>query len=189
MKRITRSTSLLIILSAGSWAYAHTTSLKIDKKAATPGETITLTGKGIGSGSEIKIIMQGVARDYPLGEAQGDEHGQFEKQVTLSGDVQPGTYTVIASSGNKKATARLVIEAAVAQETDPQKDETTKGGSEHRAEQSGHGEGEMAGMEHARAEPMEIQRSRSVVETIAMWSIVLVSSLLGIGLLIRERGK
>ncbi len=46
----------------------------------------------------------------------GDEHGRFEKRITLPGDLQPGDYTLIAA-GDKKATAKLEVGVAPWQET------------------------------------------------------------------------
>ena len=193
-KHITRSLSLVVVLLLSSLAFAHGTSLKIDKKAAAPGETITVKGEGIGSNAAITLTLQGMRQDYSLGDAQGNEHGVFEKEVTLPGDVQPGTYTLVAAAGNAKATAKLVVSESAAQESTSHKDaasgdrESHPAGHEDKAmtgsEMPGHKE--MGGQE-AKAEPMEIERSATTAEKVVAWAMVLVSGVLGVGLLIREK--
>lgn len=188
--------SLVVVVLANSLAYAHGTSIKIDKKAAAPGETITLKGEGVGSNSVVTLTLQGVRRDYPLGEVQGNEHGVFEKQAALPDDIQPGTYTLVAAAGNAKATTRLVVSESAAQEPVSQKDVDSEGSESHPARQPKHSDApttgsEMAGHkgmggQEARSEPMEIGRSATTAERIVAWAMVLVSGVLGIGLLIRE---
>lgn len=172
MKYLIRLLSLSMILWAGSEAFAHGTSLKVDKKTAAPGETVTVKGEGIGSNAAITIILQGVAQDYSLGEAQGNEHGVFEKQVALPGDVRPGNYTVIAAAGGSKAAAKLAVTTGHDSESMPG------------MEKSGHGE---AGMDEADAGPMEIERSATTAEKVVAWAMVLASAMLGVGLLFREK--
>lgn len=177
-------TGLMIVLLAGSWAYGHGTSVKTDKKTAAPGETVTVKGQGIGSGAEITLTLQGTMQDHSLGTAQGDEHGMFEKQVAIPSDVQAGSYTLVAAAGSHRATARLVIQES-------------GGGGKHPAGQPGHGDPEKsaaekskhseAEMQEARADNMEFERSITTVEKAAAWAMVLISGLLGAGLLIRER--
>lgn len=196
-KHITRSFSLVVVLLASSLAFAHGTSLKIDKKAAAPGETITLKGEGIGSSAAITITLQGMRQDYSLGDAQGNEHGVFEKQVALPGDVQPGTYTLVAAAGNAKATARLVVSESAAQESNSQKDAASGDPEKHLGGQPGHGDKAMTGSgmaghkgmggQEAKAEPMEIVRSATTAEKVVAWAMVLFSGVLGVGLLIREK--
>ena len=196
-KYITQLLSLVAVFLLSSLAFAHGTSLKIDKKAAAPGETITVKGEGIGSNAAITLTLQGMRQDYSLGDAQGNEHGVFEKQVALPGDVQPGTYMLVAAAGNAKATAKLVVSESAAQESNSQKDAASGDREKHTEGQPGHGDEAMTGSEmaghkemgaqEAKAEPMEIERSATTAEKVLAWAMVLFSGVLGVGLLIRER--
>ena len=160
---------LLIAVSAAS-TFAHGTSLKLDKTTAVPGQEVVLKGEGISPNGPIKIVLQGV-RDYELGSAQGDQHGRFEKQVMLPGDIPPGDYLVIAE-GQNKATAKLKIVAGTPPASGEAKSTLPAGSMEH--EQGG-----MEGMDHAKAGPMEVERRTGNGETVARWGLVLVSLILG----------
>lgn len=173
MKYLIRLLCVSVILGAGSVAFAHGTSLKVDKKTATPGETVTVKGEGIGSNAAITLTLQGVTQDYSLGEAQGNEHGVFEKQVVIPGDVRLGNYTVVASEGSSKATTKLAVMAA------GHDSESMPG-----MDKSEHGK---ADMHEANAGPMEIERSTTTAERVAAWAMVLASTVLGVGLLFREK--
>ena len=182
MKYLIRLLSLSVILWAGSLVFAHGTSLKLDKKSAAPGETITVKGEGIGSNATITITLQGVTQDYSLGGAQGNEHGVFETQVVLPGDVRPGNYTVVAAAGSSKATTKLAVAQSARQGSSSQ--EGHGGGAMPGMAKSEHGE---AGMGEANPEPMEIQRSVTTAEKVVAWAMVLASAVLGVGLLFREK--
>ena len=159
-----------IVLNAAS-TFAHGTSLKLDKTTAVPGQELVLKGEGISSNGPIKIILQGV-KDYELGSAQGDQHGRFEKQVMLPGDVPTGDYLVIAE-GQNKATAKLKIVAGTPPASGTEKSTLPAGSMEH--EQGG-----MEGMDHAKAGPMEVERRSGNGETVARWGLILVSLILGL---------
>ena len=169
---------LLIVVSAPS-IFAHGTSLKLDKATAVPGQEIVLKGEGISSNGPIKIMLQGV-RDYELGSAEGDQHGRFEKQLTLPGDVAPGDYVVVAE-GQNKATAKLRIVAGTPPSSGEAKPSLPAGSMEH--EQGG-----MEGMNHAKAGPMEVERRRGTGETVARWGVILVSLILGLAIHRTKRG-
>ncbi len=196
MKYLIRLLGLGVILLAYVPAFAHGTSLKVDKRAVAGGETVTVKGEGVGSNVAITLTLQGVIRDYSLGEAQGNEHGVFEKQIVLPGDVLPGNYTLVASAGSSKATTRLVVSEATGEGPGPQAGAASEG-QQHQAGQAGHGDagtpnmdkaehGE-AGMSEANPEPMEIERSVTTAEKVVAWAMVLASGVLGAGLLFGER--
>lgn len=162
----------LLLLFGSIPAFAHGTSLKIDKASAAPGEVITLKGEGISENGEIKLTLTGI-QDYALGTAQGDEHGRFEKQITLPGDIRPGNYTLLAE-GKGKASAKLRIVGA------PSPGAATQG----LPPASGDHPSGMPGMEteHAQAGPMEVQRRGGALETALRWGIVLASVIVGLAL-------
>ena len=108
-----------------------------------------------------------------MGTAQGDEHGRFEKQITLPGDIRPGNYTLLAE-GKGKASAKLRIVGGTSQSGTTQ---ALPAASED------HPSG-MPGMEmdHAQAGPMEVQRPRGATETALRWGIILASVIVGLAL-------
>lgn len=161
----------LLFVAGSITAFGHGTSLKIDKASAAPGEVITLKGEGISENGEIKLTLTGI-QDYSLGTAQGDEHGRFDKQITLPGDIRPGNYTLLAE-GKGKASAKLRIVAGTSQSAT----QALPAASED------HPSG-MPGMEmgHAQAGPMEVQRPRGATEITLRWGIILASVIAGLAL-------
>ena len=90
----------------------------------------------------------------------------------LPGDVPTGDYLVIAE-GQNKATAKLKIVAGTPPASGTEKSTLPAGSMEH--EQGG-----MEGMDHAKAGPMEVERRSGKGETVARWSLILVSLILGL---------
>lgn len=186
MRRGIRLLGLLALLAAGAApAFAHGTSLKVDKATAAPGETITLKGEGVTGAGEIRLSLSGV-QDYQLGTAKGNEHGQFEARVTLPADVRPGDYLVVAEN-EKRATAKLKVVAGAAQAAGGQDHTALPPASLEHKEEMGDMKG-MGGMEekHAEAGPMEVQRPTGAGETAARVGVVLLSLVVGVAL---RRGR
>lgn len=170
---------LILLLGAASIpVFAHGTSLKVDKASAAPGEVMTLKGEGISENGEIKLTLTGI-KDYALGTAQGNEHGQFEKQITLPGDITPGNYTLLAE-GKNKASAKLRIVAATPG-TGSTQSELPPASADHPSGMPG------MEMEHAQPGPMEVQRPSGATELVLRWGIVVVFLMAGLAL--RGRGR
>ena len=173
MKPMIRLVAVALLMAHGSIpVFAHGTSLKIDKASAAPGEVITLKGEGISENGEIKLTLTGI-QDYSLGTAQGDEHGRFEKQITLPGDIRPGSYTLLAE-GKGKASAKLRVVGATAQSGATQA--LPPASADHPSAMPG------MEMEQAQAGPMEVQRPGGTAETALRWGIVLASVIFGLAL-------
>ena len=173
MKLTLKLAALTFLMILGSIpTFAHGTSLKIDKASAAPGEAITLKGEGISANGEIKLTLTGI-QDYALGTAQGDEHGRFEKQITLPGDIRPGSYTLLAE-GTGKASAKIRIVSATTQSGVTQA--LPPASADHPSGMPG------MEMEHAQPGPMEVQRPGGAAETGLRWGIVLASVIFGLAL-------
>ncbi len=178
---------ILVLTAIG--LQAHGASLTIDKEAAAPGEAITLNGAGLSDGGEVALILQGILQDYALGVVEKtDEHGVFEHQVTLSTDLRPGEYTLVAS-GTETATAKLTIievVAAVAAPVAPIVEEA----HEALADVGEHAHDSAAeAAELASAESMEIERSNTGLERTLAWGSVLFATIAGVGLLLWDPRK
>lgn len=173
MRRTKRLIAAVLLLAAGSIpVFPHGTSLKIDKTSAAPGDVITLRGEGISENGEIKLTLTGI-QDYQLGIAQGDEHGRFEKQITLPGDIPPGNYTLLAE-GKGKASAKLKVVAATSQSAATQS--LPPASADHPSGMPG------MEMDHAQAGPMEVQRPSGATETALRWGTILTSVIIGLAL-------
>jgi hypothetical protein len=110
-----------------------------------------------------------------LGTAQGDEHGRFEKQITLSGEIRPGNYTLLAE-GTGKASAKLRFVSSMSESSGATRPGLPPASTDH---SSG-----MPGMEmnQAQAGPMEVQRPGGAAETALRWGLVLASVIVGLAL-------
>ena len=178
-----------ILMLAAIGLQAHGALLTIDKEAAAPGEAITLNGEGLSDGGEVALTLRGILQDYPLGLVEKtDEHGVFEHQVTLSSDLRPGEYTLVAT-GTETATAKLTIievVAAVAAPGAPVAEEA----HEALAEVGEHAHDSAAeAAELASTEPMEIERSHTGLERTVAWGSVLFATIAGFGLLLWDPRK
>ena len=161
---------------------AHGPVLRIDKQTAAPGDVITVNGEGLSDGGAVDLTLRGILQDYALGVVETtDEHGRFERQVTLSTDLGPGEYTLVAS-GKETATAKLaIVEVAAATASAP----AEAANHEEPVEVGGHDHAsEVEEVEHASAEPMDIERSKTGLERTVTWGSVLLAAIAGLGLLI-----
>lgn len=166
-----------LLLAVSVTVLADGASLKIDKSTAAPGDVIVVQGAGISENGEIKLILSGI-QDYDLGTVQGGEHGRFEKQIKLPGDIHPGNYMLIAE-GQTRASAKLQIVAATHEGMAPNQPLLPPASQQHEG---------MPGMEenHAQAGPIEVQRPPGIAEKALRWGIVLAAVVLGLSL---RRGR
>lgn len=184
---------ILVLTAIG--LQAHGALLTIDKEAAAPGEAITVNGEGLSDGGEVVLTLQGILQDYGLGVVEKtDEHGVFEHRVTLSTDLRPGEYTLVAS-GTETATAKLTIIEVVAAVATPVAPVAPVGPVGEAAHEALTGTGEPAhdsaaeAAERASAEPMEIERSNRGLERTLAWGSVLLATIAGFGLLLWDPRK
>ena len=179
MKVIEKLAPLLILLGIVSLAYAHGASVKIAEATAAPGDVISVSGEGITANGEIQLTLQGILQDYSLGSTRGGDHGGFETDVTLPEDLPPGEYTLIAA-GDEKATAKLTV--ALDAESEIAHDEEAE--QAHGSAEEAHGK-EHGPTSEARAGEMHIDRKNTTTEWIVGWGVVVLSSVFGVGLLVR----
>jgi len=185
MKHLYTAVSFLLFLAVTPQIHAHGPSLKIDKPAASPGEEITVRGEGLTTNGDVQLTLRGILEDHSLGSVRGDEHGRFEKTVTLPSELSPGEYTLVAA-GDETATVKLTIQQSEesAGSSEPAPMEHAEHGGHESSEAPPHGEAP-----HATPEAMELERSTVGSARGLAWGLTLVSGLLGVGLLVRERGR
>ena len=159
--------------------HVHGPLLRIDKKTVAVGDVITVNGEGLSDGSEVHLILQGIFQDFTVGVINAtDDHGRFEKQITLSTDLRPGEYTLVAS-GTETATTRLTITAAEvvveadAVETIRREKSLTPGESDEGSElvEMGH--------ETANTAVMDLDRSKTGLELGITWGFVFLIAITG----------
>ena len=174
MKRIL-FLSLVLGLSTLS-ATGHEASLSLSRNQVQPGDGIEVRGAGLGENAVIELTLEGVLNTYPLGEAQGNAHGEFQAEVVIPAEVKLGTYTIKAHAGTTVASAPLRVAKGGVPSADKEKvgtalQEQESTGPVHAAE----GEAQ----EHASLEPLQLDRSWSTGETATAWGLILVAVLVG----------
>lgn len=179
MKVLGKLAPLLVLLGVVSLAYAHGASVEIAEATAVPGDVISVSGEGVTANGEIQLTLQGILRDYSLGSARGGKHGRFETDVTLPEDLPPGEYTLIAA-GDEKATVKLTV--TLGAESEMAHGEQAK--EDHGGSEDAHGKGGSPTGE-AHAEAMHIEREKTAAEWVFSLGVILLSSVLGVGLLMR----
>jgi hypothetical protein len=178
MKCLFTAVSFFSLLAFAPRIDAHGASVEVDRTIATAGQEITIRGEDITENGEVLLTLQGLRGDYSLGRVRGDDRGGFETTVTLPSGLSAGEYTLIAS-GDETATVNLTLQEPVAND-----------GHGQPADHAEHGDPAHvhAASPHANPQPMVIERSTGVSHTLA-WGLTLVSGLLGVSLLFRERRR
>ncbi len=85
------------------------TALTISVPQANPGQTVTITGKGVAT-STVSISISGTS--YPsqtLGSVVVGPTGSFAKAVTLPSNLTPGTFTITVSNPSCPAPGTITI--------------------------------------------------------------------------------
>jgi hypothetical protein len=167
MRVLIALTSILALglLAAGArTAGGHGAVIRLAASAVSAGDSLGVTGEGLGSRDSVALVLEGAAGRFPLGSALGDDRGRFTIRVLVPLGVPAGEYRVVATGGHDRAFASLLVTAdadvLVAAPEDPM---------------------------HARADRVALERRRTPLET-GVAGAVLVA-LMGAGvLLMRTRG-
>lgn len=154
-------------------ALAHEEAvLEASASAVAAGGTLELTGSEFVADEEVRLRLLGALEEHELGTVTPDSAGRFRLELELPADVRQGRYQVVALASDGDEVARLDLSVTPA----------ASGDGEDAAE------GAPAGEDEARADEMEIERSRSGVEWAALLAIVGLSGGLGARLL-RSAGR
>lgn len=138
--------------------------ITVEPSAAVPGGQITITGADMEEGKVFRITLESAAGILELGEAtatqDGDEAG-FTVTFTLPTDLTAGSYLVRAATDEgETATADLTISASSEQVNDQPME--------------------------ASAEPLSLDRPRSVGLVISVVAMALIGASLGLWLIRRS---
>lgn len=184
--RRTRRASLLlgVVLLVGAAlvvprpAAAHEEAvLEASAAAVAAGSSLELTGSDFTADEEFRLRLLGALEEHDLGTVTADSAGQFRLDLELPADVRQGRYQLVALAPDGDEVARLDLNVTAA---------TSAGGEDARPAAEGAGtagEGSPGGRDEARADEMEIERSRSGVEWAALLLVVGLSGGLGARLL------
>lgn len=169
------STALLVALALFPLRSASphgTGAIALSTKQASPGGTVTVSGKEFAPNSSTRLELRGVLASQVFGRVQTSAKGTFEQVVTIPAASKPGQYSIVAVApdGDVAASATLMISAAPA------------------AGQGMQGMPGMAGMEgmdgpHVSAEMMDVPIPITTSGWIVIAAIVIASAATGIWLL------
>ena len=127
-----------------------------------PGGTIEITAEGVEAGEEFTLTLEGINTQTIVGTVTVGDGEVFRQEFTVPPDTPPGSYQVVATSGEgERLTAELAVEAGATAQTS-------------QAEPS--------------AEPMQLDRNKSPVELTVIITGLVVSAGLGLALVwVREK--
>lgn len=135
-------------------AGGHGAVIRLGAQAVSAGDSLAVTGEGLGVRAKIMLALEGAAGRKVLGTFQGDAHGRFETVVVIPAETPAGAYRIVAEGGDERATEDLHVSAAVGGE---------------RAQGSPAGVPEAP---EATAEEMRLDRRRSTAESGIAWGLV-----------------
>lgn len=165
--------SFLIVLSAAR-AMGHGKSLSVNPSQVEPTGKISIKGAGLGHNQTVKLALQGALTSYPLGEAPGNAHGEFQLEAVVPQDVKPGSYTVTAQVGDSSASASLkVLAPASAATTAPMPHEPEPGATQAEKEPSP-SETPMS------VEPLPLRHTRTLGERATIWGLIILATVAGV---------
>jgi hypothetical protein len=163
MKRISivvGAAALAGVLGARA-AGGHGAVIRLGAQAVSAGDSLAVTGEGLGVRAKITLALEGAAGKTVLGTFQGDAHGRFETVVLIPVETPAGAYRVVAEGGDERATEELVVSAAVGGERAQGSPTAVPEASE------------------ATAEEMRLDRRRSAAESGIAWGLVGTLVILG----------
>jgi len=103
------------LLAAGArTAGGHGAVIRLAASAVAAGDSLGVSGEGLGSGDSVALVLEGAAGRFPLGSALGDERGRFTIRVLVPLGIPAGEYRVVATGGHDRAFADLRVTADAA---------------------------------------------------------------------------
>lgn len=151
--------------------------LEASASAVAAGSSLELTGSEFTADEEFRLRLLGALEEHDLGTVTADSAGTFRLELELPAEARQGRYQLVALAPDGDEVARLDLNVTPA---------ASAGGEEAgpaAEEAGGAGEASTGGRDEARADEMEIERSRSGVEWAALLLVVGLSGGLGARLL------
>ena len=172
MARLKALLLALVALAGGSIAIrsasGHGAVIRLGAEAVPAGDSLAVSGEGLGEEAEITIELEGATGSTVLATLRGDHHGRFETTVQIPPDTAPGSYRVVATAGEDRATADVLVTAGrvAAETTAPQEQHSNR---------------------EATANEMDLDRHRPTLERGFAWGGVALLVGLGVYLVRRPR--
>lgn len=94
----------LIAAPAGA-QYQPTQSQVLSSTTARPGDTITVSGTGCLSGSDVVTSFD----DTQVGSTTANDSGAFSVDITIPADASPGTHTITSTCGSVVLSSTITI--------------------------------------------------------------------------------
>ena len=144
-----------------SGAGGHGAVVRLGAQAVSAGDSLAVTGEGLGVRAEITLALEGAAGRRVLGTLRGDAHGRFETVIVIPVETPAGTYRIVAEGGEERATADLLVAAAIGGRGVQGSPTTVPAAPE------------------AMAGEMRLERRRAAAETAIAWGLVGTLVILG----------
>lgn len=95
----------------------HGAVIRLAASAVAAGDSLGVTGEGLGVHRTIALRLEGAAFETPLVTVRGDAHGRFTVKVNVPAATPAGTYHIVATAGELTAASDLLVTSAAAATT------------------------------------------------------------------------
>lgn len=165
---------LALLLSAPSELAAHGEAALESSVASVPaGGSVTLSGSLFVPGESHRLVLRGTLEDHELGEVTAAGDSTFSRTFEIPVDVRPGQYRVVAIAPDGDEVANLDLPVLAAERTASASDGSGAAGDAPPTPQ-------------ARADEIEIERSRAGLEWGVIGVVIGLAGGLGLGLVRRS---
>lgn len=97
--------ALCLIATPAGAQYQPTQSQVLSSTTASPGDTITVSGTGCPSGSDVVTSFD----DTQVGSTTANESGAFSVDIALPAEASPGTHTITSRCGSVVLSSTITI--------------------------------------------------------------------------------
>ncbi len=150
----------------GAWAHEGP-EITVKPRTVAAGGAIVVSGEALTPNGGITITLEGANFSATLGTVHSDAEGAFQQSVPVAPNAPPGLYSVKAIGEDGKSAAFEITIVAAREEAAPA--------------QTGQSEAEASAAEH------ELQRPQSATQLIGISVVLVLSTLLGLTLVIRRK--
>lgn len=164
---------LALLVVVPSDVAAHGDAILESSAASVPaGGSVTLSGSLFAPGEAHRLVLRGTLDEHELGEVTADSDSTFTRAFEIPADVRPGRYRVVAIAPDGDEVANLDLPVLAAERSASASDES---GADEAAPPT----------PEARADELEIERSRAGIEWGAIGLVIGLAGGLGLGLIRR----
>ncbi len=169
--RLVTGIAVLVAATASAAAAVHPTGvLKLASRSLVAGTTIPVSGEKFPHSASLALVLIGVDGRLTLHTVQSDVAGTFTDSLSIPGDIEPGSYRLVAIASDGDLVGTLDIEIALGSPPTTPDDAVVHEPVQH---------------SEPTAEPLGLERARSPLVTGSALGVVVLALVLG-GIMLRR---